>query len=44
MLAMTDVMDYSIAALTSVDYVEPTPEMSKRILYEILYEELQNVL
>jgi hypothetical protein len=38
---MPDVMAYSITALTSVDYVEPTPEMSKRIIYEILYEELK---
>jgi hypothetical protein len=42
--AMPDVMAYSITALTSVDYVEPTPYMSKRILYETLHEELKNVL
>jgi hypothetical protein len=42
--AMPDVMAYSISSLTSVDYVEPTPEMSKRILYEVLYEELENAL
>jgi hypothetical protein len=42
--AMPDVMSYSITALTSVDYVEPTNDMSQRILYETLYEELKNVL
>jgi hypothetical protein len=41
---MTDVLVYSVTALTSIAYVEPTPEMSKRILYEIFYEELKNVL
>jgi hypothetical protein len=43
-LAIPDVMAYSITALTSVDYVEPTPEVSQRIFYKVLYEELKNVL
>jgi hypothetical protein len=42
--AMPDVMAYSITALTLVDYVEPVPDMSKRILCETLYGELKNVL
>jgi hypothetical protein len=42
--AMPDVMAYSITALTSTTYVEPTRDMSPNILYPNLYEELKTIL
>ena len=42
--AMSDVVNYVLASLTSTSYVEPSPNANKNILYYQLYEELKTFL
>ena len=43
-LALSDVLTYARAALSSPSYVAPDPNASKLILYEHLFDELKTVL
>ena len=43
-LCLPDVLSYVTVALTSPNYVEPTPYSSKHIMYSHLFEELKTLL
>ena len=43
-LCLPDVLSYVTVALTSPNYVEPTPNSSKHIIYSQLFEELKTLL
>lgn len=42
--ALSDVMTYVTATLTSSNYVVPGPNASKNILYPQLFEELKTIM
>jgi hypothetical protein len=41
---MVDVMNYSLSAMASSEYIEPQPHYSKQIQYPQLYEELKALI
>jgi hypothetical protein len=41
---MVDVMNYSAAAMASIDFIEPQPHYSNQIQYPQLYEELKAIV
>jgi len=43
-LSLPDVLTYVTVALTLVNYVEPTPNASKNIVYSQLFDELKTTL